>query len=260
MNDASYQKLSSDNTSEIAKLTNAALCYASFVKNRDLLSGVITFVTSSLMLADEVPPIYLPGLSWLCMSTVVGVTVASEAAHAKQAAMPQLTNRLMPFGVIFLPFVIVGLTVLPLVLEHSELDDAAIHSMANIIGAMCASFGLSTIVPKEELALEISHLLMTLLGFMALGTYNDFSPNPISESYVLPLSGALAVLMAAVTTFIQSTYFGDERLSKQYQTNSNYCLFGVEQKPDQSRVSDNTNETSTDQIRNPLIIPGSNPV
>ena len=253
MIDVPYQKLPSQNTSESAKLTNAALCYASFVKNRDLMSGVITFVTSSLMLADKVPPMYLPGLSWCCMSTVVGATVVSEAAYAKQAATPQLTNRLMPFGVIFLPFVVVGLTVLPLALEHSELDDAAIHSMANIIGAICASYGLSTIVPKEEFTLEISHLLMTLLGFMALGTYNDFSPNPISESYVLPLSGALAVIMATATTFIQSAYFGDERLSKQYQQNSNYCLFGVKREPDQGCESDNANRTDHNTITNPLI-------
>ena len=257
MTDVPYQKLSSQNTSESAKLTNAALCYASFVKNRDLMSGVITFVTSSLMLADKVPPMYLPGLSWCCMSTVVGATVVSEAAYAKQPTIPQLTNRLMPFGVIFLPFVIVGLTVLPLALEHSELDDAAIHSMANIIGAICASYGLSTIVPKEEFALEISHLLMTLLGFMALGTYNDFSPNPISESYVLPLSGALAVMMATATTFMQSAYFGDERLSKQYQQNSNYCLFGVELESNQSRESDNADRTDRSTITNPLIT-GSN--
>ena len=65
------------------------------------------------------------------------------------------------------------------------------------------------------------------------------------------------MMMATATTFMQSAYFGDERLSKQYQQNSNYCLFGVKRKPDQGCESDNAHRTDHSTITNPLI-DGSN--
>ncbi len=212
-------------SSVLAPLSIPQTLYASALKNRDLFLGVTAFVGTSYSLEAVIPASALPIVSWLGMTALVSAVVSGEALYAKQSVATKVVDQIKPFVVVFLPFVLTGLTCAPMILKNADVDEGIKHGIANLIGAVCAVTGLMSIVPASEQTLEIVHLLVTLAGFMALGTYNDISSDKINESLVLPLSGGLAVLMAMGTTFVQGVFCGDERLSGLYKQNPPSCFF-----------------------------------
>ena len=190
-------------------------------KNRHLLAGIIGFEVTEELLSNftDTPELALPLLGWVGMMLSVSVCVAAErscvSSSDKQQSSPELNEVIKPFVRVFLPFLLVGLTVVPAVFEQTVDDDSDAQPflplVENAVGIAAALVGLWSLVGNTDIwSKERNHLLVTVSGFTLLGVVNAVfdilgKEQPIPEVAVLPASGVLAGMFAVTMTKYQAS-------------------------------------------------------
>ncbi len=194
----------------------------SIYENRHLLAGIIGFEVTEELLSNftDTPELALPLSGWVGMMSFVVAVVSGETYHAQSGdSEKKLSSELyvatQPFIRVFLPFLLVGLTVVPAVFEHTVDKDSDAQPflplMEDIAGVVAALIGLSSLVENTDAWIkERNHLLVTVSGFTLLGVVNAVfdilgKEQPIPEVAVLPASGVLAGIFAVTMTKFQAS-------------------------------------------------------
>ncbi|MBV52985.1 MAG: hypothetical protein CL816_02845 [Coxiellaceae bacterium] len=190
--------------------------------NRHLLAGITGFVITEEFLSNltDTPELAIPLLGWLGMMGFVAAAVSVETYHtqsdsSEKKLSSELYTATLPFIRVFLPFTLVGLTVVPAIFANMIDEDsdaqAFLPLVEDVSGVLIALVGLWTLVGNtDEWSKQRDHLLVTVSGFIALGLVNalfDISgkDEPVPATIVLPASAVLAAIAAISTTYIQQS-------------------------------------------------------
>ena len=202
---------------ESGSLSNA------FYDTRLLLAGIIGFVGTEELLSNftDTPELALPLLGWVGMTSFVAAVVSGETYHAQSDGLDkklslELYVATQPFIRVFLPFLLVGLTVVPAVFEQIVDKDSDAQPflplVENAVGIAAALIGLWSLVGNTDIWVkERNHLLVTVSGFTLLGVVNAVcdilgKEQPIPEVAVLPASAVLAGIFAVTMTKYQASH------------------------------------------------------
>jgi len=215
-----------NNDLEASLLENSQAASSSWLQsihqNRHLLAGITGFVITEEVLSNfvDTPELAMPLLGWFGMVTSVLGGVASEGKYVSSSSQQQFSKAfkevIQPFVRVFLPFLLLGLTVVPAVFEQTVDDDSDAQPflplVENAVGIAAALIGLWSLVGNTDMwSKERNHLLVTVSGFTLLGVVNAVfdilgKEQPIPEVAVLPASAALAGMFAVTMTKYQASH------------------------------------------------------